>query len=203
MEIGGEEAASFAVHFKGETFHAVDHRGNWGMLLGCAISGGGPRWEAVPVGNPDYEKDGQAEAVAKAQIGKLFRDSTGVCSFGNPKPQTMLDAYEALTGIKLTIEDTVIIGERIANLQRAFNIKHGFKPDMDLDISPRMLEAQINGPGAGKHIGPVIGDMVKEYNSIMDWDWETGKPSKEKLEKLGLKEIAVELWGVEVVYVHF
>ena len=36
--------------------------------------------------------------------------------------------------------------------------------------------------------------MDREYLTEMDWDLETGKPSKEKLLELGLEDVAKELW---------
>ncbi|HDN73959.1 MAG TPA: hypothetical protein ENG16_02910, partial [Archaeoglobus sp.] len=36
--------------------------------------------------------------------------------------------------------------------------------------------------------------LLKEYYEARSWDWETGKPRKEKLEELGLG------WAVERIY---
>jgi aldehyde:ferredoxin oxidoreductase len=35
--------------------------------------------------------------------------------------------------------------------------------------------------------------MLSAYYQARGWDWETGKPSQEKLLQLGLDEIAIEL----------
>jgi aldehyde:ferredoxin oxidoreductase len=37
--------------------------------------------------------------------------------------------------------------------------------------------------------------LLAEYYAVRDWDWESGKPSPQKLVSLGLPEIADELWG--------
>jgi aldehyde:ferredoxin oxidoreductase len=37
--------------------------------------------------------------------------------------------------------------------------------------------------------------LLKEYYAHRDWDWETGKPTKDRLISLGLPEIADELWA--------
>jgi metallo-beta-lactamase family protein len=37
--------------------------------------------------------------------------------------------------------------------------------------------------------------MLREYYAYRDWDWETGKPRREKLLALGMAEIAKDLWG--------
>jgi len=205
-KVGGREAAKFAVHFKGETQHAHDSRALWGMFLGLCVSGAGPRWEVMQVDlGPDpelgYEKPlnrfdptGKAEAARKCQIKRLFQDTTGVCSFGVVELDTMVKAYTALTGNPLSVSEAFTIGERIANVQRAFNVRHGFKPEFDLDVSPRLLEAPPDGGAKGKTIAPYLEDMVKEYNRLMEWDWDTGKPSRDKLRELCLDDIEKDLW---------
>ena len=206
-KIGGEEAVAFAVHFKGEANHAHDSRATWGQLLGLCISGGGPRWESLGVdtkADPDlgyeqptgrYTTEGKAEAARKTQMKKLFIDTLGICWFGSASVDTMVKAYTALTGWPLSIDEALLIGERIANMQRAFNVRHGFKPEMDLDVSPRLLEPPPDGGAKGKTIAPYLEGMVREYNQLMDWDWETGRPSRSKLEQLGLDVVAKDLWG--------
>jgi aldehyde:ferredoxin oxidoreductase len=204
-KIGGKEATEFAVHFKGETQHAHDVRALWGMFLGLCVSGAGPRWESLGVDllpDPElgysqpqdrFSPEGKAEAARKTQIKKLFQDTLGVCMFGFCNMDTTVKAYTALTGWPLTVDEAYLIGERIANLQRAFDVRHGFKPEFDLDVSPRLLEAPPDGGAKGKTIAPYLEDMVKEYNKLMDWDWMTGKPSKKKLKELGLEDISKNL----------
>ncbi len=206
-KIGGKEAAAFAVHFKGEANHAHDSRASWGQLLGLAVSGAGPRWEAGSLDtrvDPDlgykealgrYTTEGKADAARKTQLKKLFQDTLGVCSFGFGSMDTTIKAYTALTGWPLDINETFLIGERIANMQRSFNVRHGFKPEMDLDLSPRLLEAPPDGGAKGKTIAPYLESMVKEYNRLMDWDYETGWPSKKKLHELDLDNVAKNFWG--------
>jgi len=36
--------------------------------------------------------------------------------------------------------------------------------------------------------------LLGEYYACREWDWDTGKPSRDKLVSLGLPEIAEELW---------
>jgi aldehyde:ferredoxin oxidoreductase len=200
-KIGGKEATEFAVHFKGETQHAHDARAMWNMFLGLCVAGAGPRWEmgmdaeTFDMGEGRFTIEGKAEGVRKGQILKLFQDSLGTCWFGFATMDTMVKAYTALTDWPLSVDEAYVIGERIANLQRAFNVRHGFKPEFDLDVSPRLLEPPPDGGAKGMTIAPYLEDMVKEYNQVMDWDWETGKPSKSKLKELGLEDVSKDLWG--------
>ncbi len=41
---------------------------------------------------------------------------------------------------------------------------------------------------------PRVDKMLEEYYAFRDWDWETGKPVRDKLVSLGLPQIAEELW---------
>lgn len=196
-QIGGEAASSFAVHFKGETHHAHDSRSRGGNgLLGLAVSSAGPRWESPGVVF-DYSPDGKYAGVKVTPPVRLFQETLGVCAFGymSVSLQTITESYEALTGWPLTPDEALIMAERIANLQRAFNVRHGFKPKMDLDISPRLLEAPADGGNKGKTVAPFFEDAVKEYNRQKGWDWDTGRPSRSKLEGLGLEEVSRDLWG--------
>jgi len=37
-------------------------------------------------------------------------------------------------------------------------------------------------------------NMLKEYYEYRQWDWNTGKPSREKLTELGLDQAAADLY---------
>jgi len=37
--------------------------------------------------------------------------------------------------------------------------------------------------------------MLREYYAYRKWDWETGKPTKERLLELGLEEAAADLYA--------
>ncbi|MBW1818295.1 MAG: hypothetical protein JRJ60_14195, partial [Deltaproteobacteria bacterium] len=54
------------------------------------------------------------------------------------------------------------------------------------------LEALDEGNAAG--IQPDMEGMLKEYYAYRAWDWETGKPAREKLEELGLVHVAEKIY---------
>jgi aldehyde:ferredoxin oxidoreductase len=54
------------------------------------------------------------------------------------------------------------------------------------------MEALKEGSSADKT--PNMDLMLKEYYAYRNWDWETGKPSREKLLALGLKKEAADLY---------
>jgi len=185
--LGGEEAVSFSVHFKGEANKAHDLRMQWSGFLGMCVDTAGPRTGAA--GLSELVPEGQAQAVRQFKLHKGFIDIIGICYFGMAPMGTILEAYTALTGWPLDISGAFLMAERSINIQRAYNVRNGFKPEMDLDVSPRLLEAQPDGPARGKSIAPYLEQMVREYNQVMEWDWDTGRPSREKLLQLGLEDL--------------
>lgn len=204
-EIAGEEGESFLMHIKGKANKGHDYRSMWGMLLGVMISGKSSGWEA---GTPDLLPDPDVGVEAQdrfdsslkplsarlLQRKRLWAETLGVCNFGWVDIDVMAAHSTAVTGDPLTKEQALQIGERLVNLARAFNVRHGYKPVDDLDIGPRFLEAPPDGGAAGKSVKPDLEGMVKEYNRLMDWDWDTGRPSKAKLQELGLDAVLTELY---------
>jgi aldehyde:ferredoxin oxidoreductase len=126
--------------------------------------------------------------------------AAGVCSFtgfvqgtGDDVPQ-FSDFINAVTGWQLCPADLVTIGDRIATMRHVFNIREGFKPsdfvypDRVLGIPPLQ-----SGPLAGVTVKKQVTKMVHDYFQSLDWDLETGKPSRKKLIDLGLANIAKDL----------
>jgi aldehyde:ferredoxin oxidoreductase len=205
----GRGATNFLVHIKGEPHRSHDCRALWGMFLGFCITGSGTRWESMGVdllpdpeiGYPECQErfslEGKAEAARGTQIKKLFYETLGVCWFGvEVGLDLIVRAYTSLTGLPLSVEEALLIGERVANMQRAFNVRHGYLPEYDLDVSPRLLEPPPDGGAKGKTIEPHLKNLVHEYYRLMGWDEKTGKPFRKTLERVGLEEIAREFWGM-------
>jgi aldehyde:ferredoxin oxidoreductase len=84
-------------------------------------------------------------------------------------------------------------GERIANVRHCFNLREGIN-ELRWFAHPRTYgePAQKTGPLQGV----TIDAKAQNYWNLgaMDWDHVTTKPSKKKLESLGLKDIAEELY---------
>ncbi|MFN2272926.1 MAG: aldehyde ferredoxin oxidoreductase C-terminal domain-containing protein, partial [Anaerolineae bacterium] len=58
-------------------------------------------------------------------------------------------------------------------------------------LPERLLIPMSNG--SGRHT-PKVDKLLEDYYALRDWDWETGKPSRERLIELGLPDIAADLW---------
>lgn len=207
-EAVGGGAENWLVHVKGAGINLHDWRPVWSVLLGQAIAGTGPSWQAPGVdawtGAPDFGylqhpegtiPDGKPEAVRLTQIEKIWEDCLGICWFAawGVKDVTYL-AAEALaqaTGwTDFTRDEAMAVGERVINMMRLFALSRGFTKDDDFDISPRLLEAPTEGAAAGKSIAPHLQGMVERYYELMGWDTKSGQPTPETVEAARLKEFA-------------
>jgi len=214
-EYFGGEAYKYAVHVKGTGYNIHDWRPLWGVILSYGVScagpchqGIGPQLTAEPdIGYsepiPPRQKEGQAEAVRRMQVRKLWDDSNGVCWFvalGVPNVTThSTRALMAVTGWQdFTREEAWTVGERVINLCRLFSVRRGHTPAHDLDYGGRLLEAPPGGVAKGQTVAPYLKDMLREYYELMGWDPETGKPRQETLERLGLGEYYKDIADIEI-----
>ncbi|MEM4675315.1 MAG: aldehyde ferredoxin oxidoreductase C-terminal domain-containing protein, partial [Nitrososphaerota archaeon] len=137
-----------------------------------------------------FTLEGRVDAVVKYQDVREVYDSLILCKFSSATLTMVCDFLNAITGWDYTPESIRKTGERIFNIKRALNNKFGVTRQHDklpkIAITP--LE---EGSTAGKT--PNMEVLLKEYYKFRKWDWETGKPTKEKLEELGLGDIAAKI----------
>ena len=108
--------------------------------------------------------------------------------------QIITDLYRAATGIEISPAELRQAGERIWNLQRAFNEREG--ADRKADIPPwRTLNEPITI--GDKEYAPVTKDkanrLLDEYYEERGWNIKDGRLTKEKLDELGLSDVASDL----------
>ena len=104
----------------------------------------------------------------------------------------MVEALDAAVGEKFSVDEIQKISSRCANLRRAFNIRHGLRPEDDT-ISRRLLEPLPDGPSKGSIIQ--IKPMALEYYQKIDWDEKTGKPLIKTVKILRVEEVTSDIWG--------
>ncbi|HSR14076.1 MAG TPA: aldehyde ferredoxin oxidoreductase C-terminal domain-containing protein, partial [Thermodesulfobacteriota bacterium] len=98
---------------------------------------------------------------------------------------------KALTGWDWTLEETERLGERIYNLERAFNCREGVTRSDDALPFRSSREPIPSGPSQGMHSPPEeFGRMLDEYYRIRGWD-SNGVPTLDKLTALGLADEAI------------
>lgn len=140
--------------------------------------------------NSKYQAD-EDKAIKAAACSKLMNvaNGAGLCLFGAFLGLHRLPLFEwlnAATGWKKTPEDYMEIGERIQTLKQAFNVKHGVDPKRYMP-NERTIGLPPQKKGANKGRSVDIDKMVAGYWSQFGWDVQTGKPTVEKLDDLGIE----------------
>ena len=119
-------------------------------------------------------------------------DSVTICQFVfGPSWQLydsgqLVDAVKLITGWDVTIDELLEVGERRLNMMRLFNAKAGFTRDDD-KLSKKFFKALKGGPTDGVSLSEEEIEKAKDmYFKMAGWDEESGNPTDEKLEALGI-----------------
>ena len=174
---------------------AYDPRGIQGIGLNYATSNRGgchvngytisPEILGVPIEADRKVTEGKAELVKIFQDLTAVIDSAGLCLFtsfalGAPEYAALLSAA---MGVELTAEAAMETGERIYNLERVFNKKAGMKAEDDT-LPKRFFDEPLETE-ASKGMVSKLDVMLPEYYELRGW--KDGFPTKETLERLGIK----------------
>ncbi|MCL5807615.1 MAG: hypothetical protein M1418_03500 [Deltaproteobacteria bacterium] len=199
----GEEAKNCAVYtMKGHAPRGHDHRAFWREMFDTATSDVGT-YSSSYLGPPDpdthslkdrFSPEEVSTHIAKTKGRRQFEDALGVCSFCVRAPMRfLLEAFNSITGWDFTVKEAQDVGLRVANLMRAFNLRHGVGADLETP-SPRWGSTPVDGPAKGISIAPHWDTMLDNYYRLMGWDRQTGKPLPETLRALELDSVVADLW---------
>jgi aldehyde:ferredoxin oxidoreductase len=189
----GHEELSMSV--KGQEFPAYDSRAIQGMGLTYATSNRGAchlrsytvasEVLGIPIKTDPLVTEGKPALVKAFQDATAIFDSAGLCIFtsfawGLADVQPQIDA--ACEG-DWTMDKLALVGERIWNLEKQFNLAAGLTKKDD-DLPPRLKTEPANtGPAKGMVSG--IDKMLPEYYELRGWNKE-GVPKAETVKRLGL-----------------
>jgi aldehyde:ferredoxin oxidoreductase len=128
---------------------------------------------------------------------KEVLNSAGFCLFSEDfVPEgTYCEYIEALTGWTFKSQQLFAVGKRILTMRQAFNLREGLTREKFV-IPPRATgnPPQKEGPLAGITVDN--DQLGKNLYRILDWDWETGKPTLESLTGVGgLDNVINDLYG--------
>ncbi|MBW2265258.1 MAG: aldehyde ferredoxin oxidoreductase family protein [Deltaproteobacteria bacterium] len=180
---------------KGVPMAPFDPRAIQGMGLHFATSNYGPHHlyaytfidEVLNVHeNLDpWATEGKPELVKRYQDTAAVMDSLGLCNWPlmGLKFMNMVPMINSCLGTGYKADDLLSIGERIWNMERAFNMKAGFGGDDDALPDRFVKEPLSDGPAEGQLSR--LKEMLPEYYNLRGWD-ETGKPRTDTLQSLGL-----------------
>jgi aldehyde:ferredoxin oxidoreductase len=211
QEIGGG-SDRFAIEVKGLEGPAHDGRsgkalavmygvGNRGMchihcLEGMAFDSRKIDFGLVPYGIPDpqtidrWAEEGKGRIAKTLQDFGILPDILGICKFyvysGLVLPE-LSELVSSLTGWDISGQELLDIGERVYNLQRMINVREGVGRKDD-----QLPERVRKRPEFGQYSSVAeceirnYEQMLDEYYQARGWSRETGIPTKEKLQQLGL-----------------
>ncbi len=227
-EIVGKGAERFALQCKNVEIPRQDGRVLKGMALGHATSNRGadhlyalatldltgnmevinkvPELAACGPELMDTTKeDYKAVMVRWTEVNNALADALGICKFAFTETYAIMsdDLAEGMRalGYDISNEDIFRAGQRIINLERMYNVRHGYsKKDDNLptrfldeslqvfvnpeDIgSPNEKEAPLVHSGLRVNLEP----MLQEYYKLGNWTPD-GIPTPERLTELGLGE---------------
>ena len=135
--------------------------------------------------------EGTATNAAKFQSLRDLYDALLLCKFSPVSPTQICQVLSAITGWEMTPDDLLAAGDRSMNIKRAISNKLGLSREHD-KVPDICLKPLDEGNTAGKV--PDMDLLLKEYYDFRGWDWDTGKPKKEKLVELGLEDVAGDLY---------
>lgn len=212
-EIIGRGAERYAMHSKGLELPAYDPRAAKAHGLSYATSNiGGSHM----LGWNKYEIIGRPERVdplsieGKGLLAKMVQDqvaayeAAGWCAFAELVQTVGYGSVDrtmgwigsilyAATGVEEFRNPGYLwlVGERVYNIERAFNVRDGFSRRDDW-LPERFQKTPFpRQPAMGQVFE--LDRLLDDYYSARGWDSRTGIPTRGKLEELGLGYVADEL----------
>jgi len=207
----GEKTAQYTMEVKNMNLPGVDARGSNATALSYAVDNRGGddlrpfavMTECLGFRSKDLAMPEQFEPLSgkeniewliPAQNYSVAVNSLVCCMLTiigySIEPSQYAKHLSALTGFNYDKDHLLLAGERIWNLQRAFNIREGFTRDDDRLPARLTNEPAPTGPAKGStiHLEP----MLDTYYQARGWD-RNGIPTRERLRLLGLEHIARDL----------
>jgi aldehyde:ferredoxin oxidoreductase len=140
----------------------------------------------------------------KGELAKLVQDevamyeAVGFCQFafsnGVVPPELLTRMLYAATGVEefKSLGHLRLVGERVFNLEKAFNVREGIGREHDT-MPERILRELVPRPPA-KGQAFELEKLLEDYYKARGWDPKTGRPTCRKLEELGC--FVVDVYGL-------
>jgi aldehyde:ferredoxin oxidoreductase len=152
----------------------------------------GRTMEDIGIGLVDrFAEEGKAPWVVRHQNWRSTGDALISCLIVNFPVQALAGMLAAATGWDVSLDSLLKSGERIFNLKRLLNLRWGLKPENEK--LPEILMKPLMEGGTEGYV-PDVDRLLTDYYEARQWDRESGRPSREKLEELELGDFAEELY---------
>jgi len=205
----GKGAEKYAIHVGGQDINVSDPRLANGLALGYMIDATPARHTVgstfysegfIPVEGLGvraswmHEYQGKGEDNRRLNGFQNVLNAAGLCLFmpytGPIDGEALLECFKLVCGWDFTMDDVFNIGDRIATIRMAFNLREGINPVIDFKLPERVVPPVLKGSGWPE---TDISTMLNDYLKAMDWDQKTFQPRRERLEQLGLEDVAEAL----------
>jgi aldehyde:ferredoxin oxidoreductase len=202
----GKGAAQYAMHVQGSEVPMHDPKFQPGLATTYKMDATPARHtqghEDMPPmldnwpGHEKYQWTGKGDLHKKCMELVHVMNAAGTCMFAylSYDYRFIPDFLTAVTGWPIDVDECHRIGERIANIRHAFNLREGLNP-IRFEVPGRLIGDPPQTEGNVRNITVDIDTQVREYCAAMEWDPATAVPSKARLLSLGLKEVARDLHG--------
>ncbi len=137
-------------------------------------------------------------SLKNASCGEDIINAMGLCNFGFYLGPLVpfVDWINATTGWDNSLDDYLLVGQRIKTIRHAFNLRENIDvPKIRMPERARGNPAMKDGPNAYSPNVLMWDDAKKAYFAAMEWDPETSIPLKATLDKLNLQEVKKEIYG--------
>jgi aldehyde:ferredoxin oxidoreductase len=144
---------------------------------------------------------GKARSAVISEHMERVADNLGVCKwlfglFIYQDTEMVTRVFNLVTGKDWDLNHLLKISERVRNLERMFDVRQGLRRQDDSLPKKFFDQPLTHGPYKGEVMDQDKFEQMKdEYYDIRGWDKKTGIPTREKLEELGLGEVADEVLG--------
>ena len=157
---------------------ANHEKGDWfGVEVGtCAF----PEFRARK-GKGIHELRGRERGVKNLQDIRALDDSGVNCNFIGVEFADMISYFNAATGFGYKKRSLIKVGERGTNVKRLISCNLGITREDD-KLPQHFTKVFSSGKSVG--VKQDLGDNLERYYKERDWDWDTGRPSEEKLKEL-------------------
>jgi aldehyde:ferredoxin oxidoreductase len=97
------------------------------------------------------------------------------------------EVIRSVIGINMTPKEVRLVGTRIVNIERAFNVREGCNR-LDDSLPQRFLIEQLpDGPSSGTVVN--LDKNLDDYYTERCWNISTGTPTSSTLRELGLSNV--------------
>jgi aldehyde:ferredoxin oxidoreductase len=226
-KIVGQGSERFCLAVKGQELEGIPQRNLYMVALGIAVSEVGPdhtRWYPPYPCNPSLISPEELAGLGidldlrlafqgrnPEQKGKLLRWFTISRAIVESIPSCVFlvrdtlgldmwpwwNLFNAATGVDLEYAEFVKAGERLMNLDRAFNVREGYRRADDRPPT-RMATEDVPGFGYPKLSPELWGPMLDEYYEANGWSLTTSIPTRGKLAELGLADVAAAFDALDI-----